>query len=337
VKKNLDWIKLGTFALVGCTVALMLLLVLTPVRQSASTADGPPVAKGWIDDAEARRPIIETATKFGDTPAYRSYQGDEPDHAYLWEAHRKLTGLNPPEMDQNPVGSCVAFGTSRAIERTLAGELVSGYTQGEFRHLSEEVIYGGSRVEIGGGRIRGDGSVGAWAAQWAVKWGVVPRGLHGQYDLTRYDTTRCRAWGSDGVPIELEQVAKQFPVKDAALVRSWSEAKRALAQTYGIAICSSQGFTRQRDGNGVCRPSGTWEHCMALDGYHIAGNREYGHIENSWGDKYHVGPTGWGNPNRAGFWAESSVINRMLSQGDSWAFSGTVGFPARKIDWNIFN
>ena len=41
--------------------------------------------------------------------------------------------------------------------------------------LSPEVIYGGSRVEIGGGRIRGDGSIGAWAARWVRDYGVVPR------------------------------------------------------------------------------------------------------------------------------------------------------------------
>ena len=28
-----------------------------------------------------------------------------------------------------------------------------------------------------------------------------------------------------------------------------------------------------------------------------------------------------------------SVLDRMLADGDSWAFSGFPGFPARRIDW----
>jgi hypothetical protein len=27
------------------------------------------------------------------------------------------------------------------------------------------------------------------------------------------------------------------------------------------------------------------------------------------------------------------VLDRMLGEGDSWAFSGFAGFPARKLDW----
>jgi hypothetical protein len=350
VSQNRRRFLIGTAGLLVATPPSLFLLNQFLRREDVvePIANAQPMAMGWSDDPEARAPFVAAATKFADTPAYRAYRGEEPEHVYLWDFQRKLTGQNPPEHNQNPVGSCVSFGTSRAIERTLAAELVAGFARGEFKAIVEEVVYAGSRIEVGGGRIRptrldphGDGSVGAWAAQFVTKWGVVPRGIHGQYDLTRYDPTRCRQWGhhnGSGVPDDLEAVARQFPVQDAALVRTWAEAKRALTQGYGIAICSNQGFTRQRDANGVCRASGEWAHCMALDGFHTDANgREFGHIENSWGASYHVGPTGWGDPNKAGFWAESSVINRMLSQGDSWAFSGATGFPARKIDWNIFS
>ena len=30
-----------------------------------------------------------------------------------------------------------------------------------------------------------------------------------------------------------------------------------------------------------------------------------------------------------GFWADADVLDRMLAQGDSWAFSRFVGFPAK--------
>lgn len=87
-----------------------------------------------------------------------------------------------------------------------------------------------------------------------------------------------------------------------------------------------------RDSRGVCRASGSWAHCMALLGYVTEGG-EYGLIENSWGEDIYSGPVGWGEPNGGSFWAEADVIDRMLRQDDSWAFSAFEGFPARKISW----
>lgn len=299
--------------------------------------EAPPNAFGWVADPAEVRAVQATMPRpvFADTPAGK--QADPlPKAVYLWDAYRKLhDGRNPPAHDQNPVGSCVSFGSSRAYERTLASQIVQGEPF-EFRHLAEEAIYALSRVEIGGGRIRGDGSIGAWAAKGFTLYGGLPRGIYDRHDLTRYDPTRCRDWGRRGLPDELEPKAKEFPAGDCANVASWEQAKRALAQGYGVFVCSDQGFARQRDQNGVCRAQGSWAHCMALDGFHTDdAGKEYGHIENSWGPDYHVGPVGWGEPNTAGFWADSRTIERMLSQGDSWAVSAVKGFPSRKLDWMV--
>lgn len=291
---------------------------------------------GWVDDKQAVAAVVaEMPIKaFADTPAFREAEA-EPKFVYLWDAVRKVNGGKIPVKNQNPIGSCVSFGTNTALERTLAVD-VATLRRAEWMRIAEEVTYAGSRVEVGGGRISGDGSVGAWAADFVRRWGVVGRAVHGQYDLTEYNPERCRSWGRSGVPAELEEVARQRPVKDTTRVTTWDEAKKALASGYGIAICSNQGFSRQRDANGVARAAGSWAHCMCLDGYHIDDNgREYGHIENSWGPDYHVGPVGWGEPTTAGFWAESSVVERMLRQKDSWAFSGVKGFPLKRLDWRI--
>lgn len=324
------------FGLIGVLVAAVVWLSLRPA--TVATPAPPETAvggMGWVDAPDDRAPVAATMAKFSDTPAFKAFQGDEPKHVYLWEAYRTLHGNAPPERNQGGVGSCVSFGTASAIESTLANQVLLGLV-GEYRDIAQEVIYAGSRVEVGGGKIRGDGSIGAWAAKFVVQWGIVSRGNVGRYDLSNYDEARCRSWGRTGVPDDLELEAKKFPVSDAAAIRNWVEAKKALANGYGIAVCSNIGFTMRRDANGVCKASGTWAHCMALDGYHIEPDgREYGHITNSWGDNAHTGPVGWGNPNHAGFWAESRTVERMLFAADSWAFSGVTGFPARKIDWNV--
>lgn len=297
----------------------------------------PPAAQfgqGWVNDPEQVQAILGTLPikSFGATPA--GQQQDLPAAVYLWKAYEKLPIRGPPVKNQGQVGSCVSFGTNTAVERTLAAEILAGQ-RFDWTRFVEEATYGGSRVEIGGGRIRGDGSVGAWAAKFVTQYGCVPRKQYPQQDLTSYSENLCRSWGRSGVPDWAEGVCREFPVKDTTLVRSWDEAKRALANGYAIAVCSNQGFANRRDANGVARPSGSWAHCMALDGYHVEGSREYGHIVNSWGTDWISGPTGWGNPGEDGFWAESDVVERMLRQGDSWAFSGVVGFPKKRPDWFI--
>ena len=299
----------------------------------------PTESQGWIADPDAVDAVARQQPfyTFAGTPAGQA-EDPLPKAVYLWQAEKKITGANPKGKDQGKIGSCVSFGTNNAIRRTMAVQIAVFRAPEELKDIAEEVTYAGSRVEIGKGRVRGDGSVGAWAAEFVKTYGVVSRDVHGKHDLRVYDVNRCRTWGNSGVPDELEAVAREHPVKEITLVTSWAEAKRCLANGYGISVCSGQGFNGKRDGRGVKQPSGSWAHCMCLDGYHIDDDgREYGHIENSWGERPEEGPVGWGDPPTSGFWAEASVIDRMLKARDSWAFSAVKGFPARQIDWFVHN
>lgn len=323
------------WAIVGATLSY--LGFRAPPMPSEQTEEPVIGMQGWLADPEAVQQIVAEMPQpyFARMPAADVDDASLPDHAYLWRAYERIGLSRPPMKNQGSVGSCVAFGTTTAIERTVANAIAAGKRE-QWKMIAEEPIYGGSRVEIGGGRIRGDGSIGAWAAKWVNRWGIIPRERIGDHDLRQYSESRCRDWGRRGVPDDLEPVAKEHPVQDVALVRSWAEAKRALASGYGIAVCSDQGFSMTRDSRGVARPQGQWMHCMCLDGYHREPDgSEFGHITNSWGASAHRGPVGWGDPNPDGFWAESMVIDRMLRQGDSWAFSDVQGFPRRLIDWPV--
>lgn len=321
-------------------VALLLSALALAVSTFWPTCDTPPNAFGWKPDPEAVAKVLATlpTPEFSDTPAGKVALGELPKQAYLWQTVEKVTGKPAPIYDQNPIGSCVGFGTSRAFEKSLATQIALG-DRFEWKSVVEEIVYAGSRVEVAGWRTWSDGSVGAYAAKFVQKWGAPPRAVYNvggkSYNLTSYNPTRCREWGYYGVPDDLEPECRKFPAADITMVTTWEQAKKALAQGYGIAICSNQGFAAQRDSNGVARASGSWAHCMCLDGYHVDENtgKEYGHIENSWGTVYHRGPVGWDNPPESGFWAESGVIARMLSQRDSWAIAAVKGFPSRKIDW----
>ena len=293
---------------------------------------------GWVDDPEAVEAIaaLQPIASFGDTEAGQDSSA-LPDHVFLWDAARKITGNLLPARNQGNIGTCVSFGTARAVEYTMLAEIAAGESE-TFRTIATEPIYGGSRVEIGKGRLgRGDGSVGAWAAEWAKSYGIIDRSKHGAYDLSAYSVDLSRRWGNSGVPDDLEGIARLHPIQAITKVTSWEQAKRALASGYGISICSNQGFSMSRDADGFARPSGTWSHCMCLCGYQT-GNREGGRIDNSWGGSAHTGPVGAGNPGPEGFWADARTLEKMLGYGDSWAFSAFAGFPSRpkkSLDWTI--
>jgi hypothetical protein len=300
--------------------------------------DAPQDYPGWIDDPKAVAAIAELQpiASFGDTEAGQD-SSPLPDHVFLWDAARKVTGGLLPPRNQGNIGTCVSFGTARAIEYTMCAEIAAGEPE-HFRTIATEPIYGGSRVEIGKGRLgRGDGSVGAWAAQWAKDFGIIERGKHEGYDLSQYSVSLSKTWGSSGVPNNLESIAQLHPIKAITKITNWEQAKRALASGFGISICSDQGFAMVRDGEGFSRAHGSWSHCMCLSGYQT-GIREGGRLDNSWGSSSHTGPVGAGNPGPEGFWADARILERMLNYGDSWAFSAFDGFPARpkkSLDWSL--
>lgn len=294
---------------------------------------------GWTPDAEA---LAENAdplktVQFATTPAGMVLLADDGDK-FLWQAVRKAANLPAdryPNINQGQVGSCVGAANKHGADVVQATAILAG-ERFEWKPVSAEVIYAGSRVEVGGGRIRGDGSVGAWAAKWLRDYGVVPMETVGGYDLSTYSASRARAWGKTGVPPEVEAVAKQHPVKGVALVRTWGDVDRAVRQGYPVVVCSNQGFTMDRDRDGFASPQGQWYHCMAIIGVR-GGARPGGFILNSWGDRAHVGPVWPADAPVAGFWADARVIGGMVGQGDSFALSDVHGFPARRVpdDWFI--
>lgn len=308
-----------------------------PVVESAGDAEHsygwtPPDAEQLILNLDPVRTL-----QFADTPAGRAVLGDED--VFLWQAVRKVNNRGPPwysNIDQGSVGCCVGAGFKHAVDVLQATQMAAG-RRAEWKPISAEVIYGMSRVDVGGGRISGDGSVGAWAAQAIKTLGVAPMQSFGSTDLTQFSPARARQYGrSPGVPPEVKSFARSFPVKGTALVKSWTDVKRATQQGYPTAVCSNVGFEGQRDSTGLISPRGTWNHCMAIIAVATANGRERAFILNSWGDQIHRGGKWPADMPDAGFWASSEAVDRMVRQGDSFALSDAVGFPSRKpLDWNV--
>jgi hypothetical protein len=312
------------------------------VQAPAAGGDGFAPTFGWHADGEEIAANLDRGRTlhFAQTDAGKVALGDED--VFLWRAVRKAAKLPDdkyPNVNQQSVGCCVGCGWKHSADVCQATAIASGKAF-EFKPVSVEVIYAGSRVEVGGGRISGDGSMGTWAAKWCrERGGLVPMGKYPAADLTTFSPSRARSWGRTGVPDDLEPLAKEHPVKGCALVTTWADVKRSVQQGYPVAVCSDQGFRMERDATGRCRPQGTWPHCMAIIGVRVAkdGRSEAGFILNSWGDQAHTGPVWPPDAPVAGFWADASVIDRMVRQGDSFALADVAGFPARHVkpDWFV--
>lgn len=311
-------------------------LVVKEVERKYDADDPRSFPSGWIDDKEEVQAVVSKMLPpvFGETPAGQAEV--LPKSVYGWKYYAALPIRGPPVKNQGRVGSCVGFGTAGALERGLAAAIAAGKPL-EFFRYTEEAIYGFSRVQIGGRQIRGDGSVGAWAARAVTEIGCVPRAKYPDADLTEYSEDRCRNWGA-GVPSTMLAIAAKYKVVSATQIKSLSDFMKAAANGYFTAVCSNVGFDNRdgtigtRDARGVIEPLGTWAHCMLADGYHTdADGAVYVHITNSWGPNAHRGPVGWGEPGTDGFWIRGAVADRMFRQGDSWAFSGVPGFPRQRL------
>lgn len=311
-----------------------------PAPDAAPAPEDARFAQGWVRDDDEVKAVADSLPQpvFAATPAGQAEV--IPDRVYLWDYAKAATGGHVPTRDQGGVGSCVAFGAACAVEYQQCvirvAALKAAQPPPDFKPIAQEVIYGGSRVQIGGGRIRGDGSVGAWAAQWCQKYGSVPRGKYDGYDLSAYSESTCRKFGSTGCPKSLEPIAKQAPARSISQVKTIAEAKAALASLYPVTVASDVGFGQKgpyvRNAKGQLRASGSWAHQMCLIGY----DKDAGfYCMNSWGEKWVGGPTGPGNPPPGGFYIEDATVARILAQNDSWAYGDQVGFPGRQLDWFV--
>lgn len=293
--------------------------------------------QGWIDDPFAVNAVMEQLPfpVFGDVS--QSIKGTGKGQvALLYDIIRKVAGTFP--LRNQKIGDCVSMGTAYCVD---AAKAVDIWIKKEFElwiaETSTEDIYGGSRVQIGKGRIgSGDGSVGAWAARYVNEFGALARQKYGDIDLTVYDGQRARSWGMPrkGAPAELLPFAKEHPIQTISQVNTYEEVRDLIANGYAVSICSNQGFSNKRDKDGFASPQGSWAHCMSILGVDDSFKRPGVLIQNSWG-VWNSGPKRHDQPDGS-FWCDAEVLERnILSRKDSWAFSGYEGYKPQKINTRI--
>ena len=227
--------------------------------------------------------------------------------------------------ERQTTGDCVSHATRNALDLTRAVEIdVNGESESFEGRSACEAIYQSRPWS-------GQGMTCSGAAKYVhSSGGILLRKDYGKVDLSVYNSS---LGANKKIPKSVYSTeAKKHQVKTISLITTIEEARDALANGYGISVCSNVGFSSKRDKNGIAKQSSGWNHAMSWEACDDTGKRFKEMlflVQNSWG-KWNSGPRVHGQP-EGSFWIRESVARKMLSQNGAWVFSNVDGFPARDL------
>lgn len=229
--------------------------------------------------------------------------------------------------ERQTTGDCVSHATRNACDISRAVEIdIKKEREGWIARGATEAIYG----------ARGHGGQGmscARAATFVSETGgiIVRKNYPGVADFSKYNGGLGAGWGGRGLPDKVIDLANDHQIKTTSLVRTIEEARDAIANGYGLAVCSNVGFSNKRDKKGIAKVSGSWAHAMAWIACDDTGSEPLFLVQNSWGKWNDGGHPDWGPIPDGSFLITADVAANMLAQNGSYAFSEFDGFPVQKL------
>lgn len=235
--------------------------------------------------------------------------------------------------NQGSVGSCVGNACACVLSTLNGVQVVVLMLPQEFTAMhNADAMYGLNREAAGMLGRSGDGCYGSAAAKSIQNLGTLYQLQYGSVDLRQNQPSRAKQYGTRGVGDALKAEAAKHKCASATQVKSAQEAWSLIGNGYPINVCSNQGFSKQRDSEGICRPSGNWAHAMSVVGRRTtSGGKKLFLIWNSWGDNWASGPY-WEDMPEGSFWVEWNIMDSMLSRGDSFAYGGLEGFKRQGLE-----
>lgn len=261
----------------------------------------------------------------------------------LHEDYEKIHGVVYVPRNQGRSPSCVGQAAAAAVDFLAPVEIVSGERERKPpAPAAAGVIYGLSRQEIGElGPDVGGGSLNIWAVQAMKQYGVVARLRYPLLgiDLRQPSSERAIKYGREGIPTELERIARLHPVKEYYAINSYKDLRDAIYAGCPVIVGSDQGFGNgklKRDRQGFLNPPkrvffpSIWRHAMVCIGMCDNG-RKGALILNSWGSKWISGPHRFKGTPEGTFFVDAAIINHMVKQQDSYAIRGFRGYREYRI------
>ena len=171
------------------------------------------------------------------------------------------------------IGDCVTHGGKNAGLISLCSEVLSGKpdpVSGKLE-VAPEVKLAGVRAGVlateGYYHYRDhpdDGwTCSAIANVMVQHLGAIIRKDYGFADLTNYDPEFAKKfWKKSQIPREIYDAFDNNKFSDAATCRTLETVRDAVASGLGVNSCGGEGFSGDRDENGVMRRKGSWAHAM---------------------------------------------------------------------------
>ena len=178
------------------------------------------------------------------------------------------------------------------------------------------------------------------AAKTVTEKGVLVRKAYPDlgFDLTKYTNDTIRLGGAKAPGAMWLAESSKNIVRSATFVKGREQVRDFIAAGYGVFQCSSLGFSRERDENGVANPprsTTTWHHAQTWTGYD---DREI--TIKKYGQPLVLWTNSWGAWNRGGRRILGTAID--IPPGSYWAYASTIdqcqcialssvaGWPRRK-------
>lgn len=283
---------------------------------------------GFCDEEDTKKLFSQLPMPLFGAAAYRlSGSGEKKLSLPFKHLLKFVPDFGPSE--KQTTGDCVSHSTRNAIDITRAVEISVKNEREQFLHRgATEAIY----------QSRGHKQQGmscSVAARYVYeKGGVLLRQKYDGCDLSIYNS---QLGTKHKIPFDVYyKEAVKHQIKTISNIRSVEEARDALANGYGISVCSGYGFSSRRDSNGIAKRSKGWSHAMAwiaCDDTRERYNETLFLVQNSWG-RWNSGPKIHDQPDGS-FWIREKDARGMLSGGGAWVFSDFDGFPARDITYTI--
>lgn len=338
--KRITW-GLGLIAAIAAAIGAYLSDNSVPVETYVPPATAV-AEQGWAgpEAVKLSEPFALAQPKFEltDELGRPIVQDNERANVRQWFSLRQVLGEVPTNHPQ-AIGDCTSQALMHAVENEQAGGILAGRLA-SWRPVSSMFAYGAGRHDILRDqlRFRGDGCTGGAIAQSAKEIGVCPSDLPG---FPAYNGQTAREWGNNGPPEKWRAEAAKYKVKTVAQLNTVNQVRDAVCNGFGVLTASPWGNPKHQyqrlDGRWVAKRSGTWMHCMCIDGYDGSSpsGKRYFHLTNSWGEDYHPVPID--DSPRGGFWVEESDVEQyMLPARDTWALSSFDGFPIKPLDIPVF-
>ena len=299
---------------------------------------------GYSPDKQGTEDFCNLLVKVGHNPdgksiASRIFTDDEKKEIIL------LLGLFKAfpnwSAGNQAIGDCMSWSCSHTVDILMGVQAYLQQLAEETPYqVCSEAMYGFMRVEALGKTkdYGGDGAYGGAAAKAVMKCGTLHRKKYDigkGYDFTTYSGSRAKAFGRDGVPDDLEPLAREHIVKTATLVTDFETAAKFITNGYPISNAHGSNPTLQgsRDKDGFARPGG-FSHAMNYVGVRWGARPGLLKTNTGWKDTT-GGPMYPDNLPKSilgcCWWEDADRCNMVLRDEDSFAYSQYNGFKKQDL------